>query len=122
MRSVGSMEPEGMRKGSTTQARTPSAITTASTSVPTWSQTARSLPGGAAARVPIAASREVSLVPQTQGGEKRLLRNLDRTDALHTALALLLLLEKFALARDVPAVALCSDVLAQRLDIRTCND
>jgi hypothetical protein len=41
-----------------------------------------------------------------QGGDERLLRHLDPTDGLHPLLALLLLLQQLALARDVTAVTL----------------
>ena len=43
----------------------------------------------------------------------QLLRNLDVADLLHPRLALLLLLEQLALARDVASVALRRDVLSQ---------
>src|ERR1700738_2124667 len=49
-----------------------------------------------------------------QRGDKRFLRDVDLAELPHLLLALLLLLQKFALARDVAAVALCGDVLAQR--------
>src|ERR671916_277646 len=49
-------------------------------------------------------------------GQERLLWHLDRAHLLHALLALLLLLEQLALARDVAAVALGQDVLALRLD------
>src|SRR5262245_43847577 len=51
-----------------------------------------------------------------QDGEKRFLRNLHLADLLHPLLALFLLLEQLALARDVAAVTLGEHVLAQRLD------
>src|SRR5687768_13244696 len=49
-------------------------------------------------------------------GDERLLRHFDATDHLHALLALLLLLEEFALSADVTAVALGEHVLAQRPD------
>src|SRR5438045_5516449 len=48
--------------------------------------------------------------------QERLLRDLDRSDLLHALLPLLLLLEEFALPRDVAAVTLGGHVLAQRPD------
>src|SRR3954464_12550606 len=57
-----------------------------------------------------------------QHREKRLLRNLNRSHLLHALLSLLLLLEKLSLARDVAAVALGKDVLAQRLDAGARDD
>src|SRR6185312_43314 len=57
-----------------------------------------------------------------QNCEERLLRDLDRSDLLHALLAFLLLLEQFALARDVATVALGEHVLAQRLDTRARDD
>src|SRR3954454_15901520 len=53
---------------------------------------------------------------QVEHGKERLLRHLDAPDVLHPLLALLLLLEQLALARDVAAVALREHVLAPRLD------
>jgi hypothetical protein len=47
---------------------------------------------------------------------KRLLRDIDLAELAHLLLAFLLLLQKFALSRDVAAVAFCGDVLAQRVD------
>src|SRR5215468_7350591 len=49
-------------------------------------------------------------------GEERLLRHLDGSDLLHTALAFLLFLQELALARDVAAITLGGDVLAQGAD------
>src|SRR5262245_8842920 len=56
------------------------------------------------------------LGPHFKYSQERFLRDLHAADALHALLAFLLLLEQLALARDVPAVALREDVLAQRLD------
>src|SRR5688500_16934899 len=55
-------------------------------------------------------------VPDLEYSEERLLGDLDAADLLHPLLPLLLLLEEFALARDVAAVALRRDVLAHGLD------
>ena len=55
-------------------------------------------------------------------GQERLLRDLDGADRLHALLALLLLLEELLLARDVAAVALRGDVLADRLHRRARDD
>src|SRR3954467_551938 len=49
---------------------------------------------------------------QVEHGQKCLLRDLDTAHGLHALLALLLLLEQLALARDVAAVALREHVLA----------
>src|SRR6202171_5937596 len=43
-----------------------------------------------------------------------LLRNLDRTNALHPLLAFFLLLQQLAFARDVTAIAVCRDLLPHR--------
>src|SRR4029078_11490358 len=51
-----------------------------------------------------------------QRGDKSLLRDVDLAELPHLLLAFLLLLQKFALARDVAAVAFCGDVLAYRAD------
>src|SRR6266545_1612128 len=48
--------------------------------------------------------------------QERLLRDLDRPDLLHALLALFLLLEEFALPRDVAAVTFGGHVLAQGPD------
>src|SRR6266851_2194989 len=46
--------------------------------------------------------------------DKSFLRNVDLAELPHLLLAFLLLLQKLSFARDVAAVALCRDVLAQR--------
>src|SRR5919107_596439 len=51
-----------------------------------------------------------------QGREESLLRDFHAADLLHAALALLLLLQKLLLTRDVSAVALGGDVLAVGAD------
>src|SRR5512146_2568778 len=56
-----------------------------------------------------------SFVAHLQYRKERLLRDLNRADLLHSLLALFLLFEQFLLSRDVPAVALGENVLAQRL-------
>src|SRR6185437_9160505 len=55
-------------------------------------------------------------LPDAEHREERLLRHLHPADLLHALLALLLLLEQLALARDVAAVALREHVFAPRLD------
>src|SRR6202171_1702712 len=47
-------------------------------------------------------------------GNERFLRDVDLAELPHLLLAFLLLLQKFALTRDVAAIAFCGDVLAQR--------
>src|SRR5436189_4331837 len=64
------------------------------------------------------AARSVHL----ENREKRLLRNLDRAHLLHSLLSLFLLLEEFALSRDVAAVAFGENVFAQRFDARARDD
>ena len=51
-----------------------------------------------------------------QRRNKRLLRDIHLAELAHLLLAFLLLLQKFALSRDVAAVAFRGDVLAQRAD------
>src|SRR5258707_5029469 len=58
-------------------------------------------------------TRSVSAI-HLQRGNKSLLRNVDLAELAHLLFAFLLLLQKFSFARDVAAVALCGDVLAQR--------
>src|ERR1041385_1495041 len=55
-----------------------------------------------------------TLTIHLQRRNKRLLRDVDLAELAHLLLAFLLLLQKLALSRDVAAVALCGDVLAQR--------
>ena len=50
------------------------------------------------------------------------MRNRDLSDLLHSFLALFLLLKQLALPANVPAVALGSHVLAQRLHRAARND
>src|SRR6476661_4338698 len=50
------------------------------------------------------------------------LRNIHTPDALHASLAFLLLLQQLALARNVAAVALGNDVLADRRHRLAGND
>src|SRR5689334_15180824 len=51
-----------------------------------------------------------------QRGDEGFLRDVDLAELPHLLLAFLLLLQKLPLTRDVAAIALCSDVLAQRAD------
>src|SRR4051794_26811036 len=62
-----------------------------------------------AARPPISAIH-------LQRRDKSFLRDVDLAELPHLLLAFLLLLKKFALTRDVAAVAFRGDVLAQRAD------
>src|SRR5262249_53702312 len=48
-----------------------------------------------------------------QRGNEGFLRDVDLAELPHLLLAFLLLLQKFSFARDVAAIALCGDVLAQ---------
>src|SRR5262245_32036600 len=63
-----------------------------------------------------------SLRFQIQHGEKSFLRNIDLADALHAALSFFLLFQQLALARDVTAVALCDNVLADGRNILAGDD
>src|ERR1700691_4912181 len=51
-----------------------------------------------------------------KGGDKGFLRDFNLAELAHLLLALLLLVEELALARDVAAIAFGRHVLAQRLD------
>src|SRR4051812_31018987 len=55
-------------------------------------------------------------VADFQNRKEGFLRNFDTADLLHALLALFLLLEELAFTRDVAAVTLRRDVLADRLD------
>src|SRR6195256_1518607 len=59
-------------------------------------------------------SGSVSSAIHLQRRNKRFLRDVDLAELPHLLLAFLLLLQKFALARDVAAIAFRGDVLAQR--------
>src|SRR3954453_20606041 len=61
-------------------------------------------------------TRYLSIIPELQNGQERLLGDLDAPDLLHPLLALLLTLEQLALTGDVAAVALRRHVLAEGLD------
>src|SRR4051812_25340531 len=63
-----------------------------------------------------------ALAVEREHGQERLLGHLDGADDLHALLALLLLLEQLALARDIAAVALGEHVLALGLDGLTRDD
>src|SRR5271156_6277678 len=57
-----------------------------------------------------------------QCGDERLLWHVDAADRLHPLLAFLLLLQQFALAGDVTAVALGQHVLSDRANVLARND
>ena len=50
------------------------------------------------------------------------MRELDRADLLHSLFAFLLLFEELPLSSDVSTVALCDNVLSERLDLVGGND
>src|SRR5262249_37112973 len=62
------------------------------------------------------------LLPKPQQGEERFLRDFHPSNLLHSFLAFFLLFEQLAFARDVSAVALGGDILAQRLDALPCDN
>src|SRR5258708_21312856 len=66
-------------------------------------------PSARTARRAVSITRSV----KAQHRHERLLRDLHVADALHSGFARLLLLQQLALARDVAAVALGDDVLAE---------
>src|SRR5258708_18607099 len=66
-------------------------------------------PSARTARRAVSITRSV----KAQHRHERLLRDLHIADALHSGFARLLLLQQLALARDVAAVALGDDVLAE---------
>src|SRR4051812_26778709 len=61
-------------------------------------------------------SKAVSIVAIIEDREECLLRDLDIPYLFHTLLALFLLFEKFAFARNIAAVALGGDILAEGRD------
>src|SRR3954470_18092921 len=60
--------------------------------------------------------RRPSVLVHLQRRDEGLLRDLDLAELAHALLALLLLLEQFALARNIAAVALGEHVLPERAD------
>src|SRR5688572_27502596 len=107
------MDPVGILKAWTTNVRMNSARMTAITIDSKYSRPVDFL--NADIHVPL-------VLPHLQHREKRLLGDLHLAHALHAPLAFLLLLEQLSLARDVPAIALREDVLAQRLDALARDD
>src|SRR6266508_554306 len=97
-----------------------SASSTAMKMASAYSRTSDLWRTGAAASRGAGASGRVSVLfigrSALEDRQECLLRHLDLADLLHAFLALLLLLEQLALARDVAAVALGGDVLAHGLD------
>src|SRR5579872_4817920 len=69
-----------------------------------------------------ACDSSLRLSTDLQHRKKRLLRYFHVSELLHALLAFFLFLEEFAFAADIPAVALCQHVLAQRLDRGARND
>src|SRR4051812_17197398 len=61
-------------------------------------------------------ARALASAIHLQCGNESFLRDVDLAELPHLLLAFLLLLQKFSFARDVAAVALCGDVLAQGAD------
>src|SRR5919201_391692 len=76
----------------------------------------RSGPPEAFPLLPVKRPGACTLLAQLEHRKEGLLRHLHAPDLLHAPLALLLLLQELALARDVAAVALGGDVLAEGLD------
>ena len=110
-RSPTTRRPAAAAREAARQTRTdaPAAVPAGRTEMP--AAPSRRCPG-APARAPPGSAR----VAELEHGEERLLGDLDAADLLHAPLALLLLLEQLALARDVAAVALGHHVLAEGLD------
>src|SRR6266852_2515406 len=114
------MEPDGIVKACTPHWRITSASNTAMKMASAYSRTRDLRRAGAWASRGAGASGRVSVSfigrSALEDRQERLLRHLDLADLLHALLALLLLLEQLALARDVAAVALGGDILAHGLD------
>src|SRR5262245_20160623 len=83
---------------------------------------ASAAPGPAAPEIAPAGNGVVTGSLHLEEGQERLLGDVHPADLLHALLALLLLLEELALARDVAAVALGEDVLAQGRHVLACDD
>src|SRR5215475_11555861 len=133
--SVGIIDPDGIRNGSTTNERSRNTIRMTGKKLfgysihhGSFSPARRALAKysrSASAIAPVTTSRRnrisAKFMPSAllsldlQDREERLLRDLDGTDLLHPLLAGLLLLQQLALAGDIAAIALGEHVLAQRL-------
>src|SRR5262249_7142063 len=123
IRRVGIMEPEGILKASSAKVRIRRAGRTATRLASVSSRTAdffrtavvgcASASGTVSGRV-WSTGRLTAWPSRPQDREERFLRNLDAPELLHPLLAFFLALEKLPLPRDVAAVALGGDVLAER--------
>src|SRR5271155_1322543 len=126
MSSVGSIEPDGILYAWMKKVRMKIASRSAMTIASPYSRATDFCAGASSALsraccvralgMVRAGSATIALLPDLEQGQESLLRNLDASDLLHPLLAFLLLLEQLAFSRDVAAVTLGGDVLAQRLD------
>src|ERR1039457_5704705 len=118
--SVGSIEPDGILYACTKNVRMKIASTSAMNIASPYSRATDFCAGapalcGWALGMLRAGSAPIALLPDLEQGHESLLRNLDPSHLLHPLLAFLLLLEQLPLSRDIAAVPLGGDVLAQRL-------
>src|SRR5580704_3920930 len=124
MSSVGSIEPDGILYACTKNVRMMIASTSAMIIASPYSRATDFCPARSGSRALSgcilemlrAGSATIALLPDLQQGQESLLRNLDAPDLFHPLLAFLLLLEQLSFPRDIAAVTLGGDVLAQRLD------
>src|SRR5208282_5408915 len=125
MSNVGSIEPDGILYACTKNVRMKIASTSAMNIASPYSRATDFCAGARSASRALsgctlemlrAGSATTALLPDLEQGQKSLLRNLDPPDLFHPLLAFLLLLEQLAFPRDIAAVTLGGDVLAQRLN------
>src|ERR1019366_868250 len=125
MSSVGSIEPDGILYACMKNVRMKTASTSAMNIASPYSRATDFCAGARSAVSPAlcgctlemlrAGSATIALLPDLEQGQESLLRNLDAPDLFHPLLPFLLLLEHLSFPRDIAAVALGGDVLAQRL-------
>src|SRR5262245_66330088 len=109
-----SIDPVGILNACTTKVRMKNARITAITIDSKYSRSVDFLNDGAAATA-VAIRSIIGAGAHFQHGQKRFLRDLDLPDAFHAFFTFFLLFQQLSLPRDVAAVALGEDVLAQRL-------
>src|SRR3984957_9672642 len=130
MSSVGSIEPDGILYAWTKNVRMKIASTRAMNIASPYSRATDFCPARSGSRALSgctlemlrAGSATIALLPYLEQGQESLLRNLDASDLFHPFFAFLLLLEQLSFSRDIAAVTLGGDILAQRLDGFPCDN
>src|ERR1700722_17398548 len=125
MSSVGSIDPDGILYAWTKNVRMKTGSTSAmiiaspysrATAFWAFARSASRAFSGCTLEMLRAGSATAALLPDLEQGQESLLRNLDAPDLFHPFFAFLLLLEQLSFSRDIAAVTLGGDILAQRPD------